>query len=164
MANSLPTEPGILATETCQAASLDGLDDLIDVPDYAGLSLGTTFTVEAWVYWNGTDTNRYQALAGQTSGNASGTHEWFFGLASSISTACGGGGYPTGALVWDMFGGGACSHSNSAVPIGAWTHVAAVYNGGQVTFYIDGVEDTTVTRSSVRSQTGSENLALGWQS
>lgn len=163
VSNSPPTAPTISVEETCNSVSFDGVDDLIEVTDYAGTSLGTSFTVEAWVFWDGTDSNRYQVIAAQTSGNASGTHEWMFAVATSSSTACGGG-YSAGVLLWDMFGGGACSHSTAALPSDDWAHVAAVYSGGQTTLFIDGVEGTTVTRSATRSQLGSESLTLGWGS
>ena len=161
--NSAPSAPVVAIEETCHSAAFDGVDDLIEVSSYAGLTLGSTFTVEAWVYWEGTDTNRYQTIAAQTSGSASGTHEWHFSLASSTSTACGGG-YPVGALVWDMFNSGACSHTNTAIPSGTWTHVAAVYSGGETTLFINGQDDTVVTRTLSRSQSGSESLTLGWGS
>ena len=161
--NSPPTTPEITIEETCHSVSFDGVDDLVEVSNYAGNVLGTTFTVEAWVYWNGTDTNRYQVVASQTSGSNTGRHEWILALASSSSTACGGG-YDPGALVMDMFGGGACSYSSNPVPSDVWTHVAAVYSGGQVTLYIDGVADTNVTRSATRSQASTETLTFGWGS
>jgi hypothetical protein len=161
--NTPPETPEISIEETCHSVSFDGVDDLVEVSSYAGNVLGTSFTVEAWVYWNGTDTNRYQVVASQTSGSNTGTREWILALASSSSTACGGG-YVQGALVMDMFGGGACSYSTDPVPADVWSHVAAVYSGGQVTLFIDGVEDTNVTRTSTRSQASTETLTFGWGS
>ena len=163
ISNTPPTAPDLVLEETCAAVELDGVDDAIDVADYAGLTMGSAFTLEAWVFWDGSDSNRYQTLFAQNSGNASGTHEWHFAVASSSSTACGGS-YTEGALLMDMWNSGACSHSTTTLTAGTWQHVAAVYSGGQVSLFIDGTESTTVPRSASRTQAGSEPLSIGWGS
>ena len=105
------------------AASLDGVNDRIDVPAL-GTFYKTAFTLEAWVRKQGA--NKDVAVVGSwdSSGGPMIWVDWSSGrykltLGSGPSTYLDSGRSPT---------------------IGAWEHVAATYDGSTARFYVDGAE------------------------
>ena len=117
------------------AIALDGVDDYVAIRDfYYNDVTYSAMTVEAWVRTSdggnqviaSYDRNRYWRL--EINGNGAGTGQVGFDIMTDA-----------GQL---DFG------SVARVDDGAWHHVAAVYDNGTVSIYIDGVLDNSTTRGS----------------
>lgn len=88
---------------------------------FSAITTGTTFTYAAWIF--PTSSGGFQNLF--TEGGAQGL--WF----------------GEGAFIIYYFGG---EHFNTTpITLNVWHHIAVVNNGGNVTFYVDGVADGTIT-------------------
>ena len=105
------------------AASLDGVNDRIDVPAL-GTFYKTAFTLEAWVRKQGT--NKDVAVVGSWD-SSGGPMIWVDWSSGRYKLTLGNG--PSTYL-----------DSGRSPSIGAWEHVAATYDGSTARFYVDGVE------------------------
>jgi len=103
----------------------DGTGDYLTVPSNAALAVGSTFTVECWVYR--TVGSTIQWLAGNNAG--SGNTNWLLEIEAN-NTVYGGG--------W-----GSGTQTVSTVPVAAWTHIAMVCDSGSLKIYIDGIQSGT---------------------
>jgi hypothetical protein len=103
----------------------DGAGDYLTVPSNAALAVGSTFTVECWVYR--TVGSTIQWLAGNNAG--SGNTKWLLEIEAN-NTVYGGG--------W-----GSGTQTVSTVPVAAWTHIAMVCDSGSLKIYIDGIQSGT---------------------
>ncbi|MHC4641347.1 MAG: LamG domain-containing protein, partial [Planctomycetota bacterium] len=110
---------GKLAT----ALQFDGVDDFVDVPHAAILTVDTEVTVMAWINTSrhgGPGTEGWQGIIAK--GNT--TRSYSFYTQSS------------GALHFSTAGTG--SSSSTQVPLNEWVHVCAMVVGGQHVYYING--------------------------
>ncbi len=131
------------------ALSFDGVNDYVSCPNDVSLNVPAGLTISAWVYMNATGV--YPAVV--TKG--AGANDWGYCLQFKSDTR-----------KIDLFLENANeSWVNSAktpVPLGQWTHIAAVYNGVDVLqYYFNGTPDGiyTVTGGSIKSN--SANLLIG---
>ncbi len=111
------------------ALAFDGVDDYVEIPHAASLTVSTEVTVMAWI-----NTSRYR-------GGPVGGADWQAILAKSndprsysFYT------YTDGTLHFSTTSGGAYVGSNSTgtVPLSEWVHVAAMVIGGRHRYYING--------------------------
>lgn len=107
----------------------DGSGDYLTAPSDAALAVGSTFTVECWVYR--TVGSTVQWIAGNNAG--SGSTSWLLEIEADNTVY--GGGWTTG------------TQTSSTVPVAAWTHIAMVCNSGSLKIYINGVQSGTAATS-----------------
>ncbi|MBJ7427349.1 MAG: cadherin-like beta sandwich domain-containing protein, partial [Bacteroidia bacterium] len=108
-----------------------GSSQFVSVPHSSSINLGSTFTIEAWVNYSGTnrtiiDKGNYDFL---WSLNANGNSNYM-------------GFYNLNTNAW--------RYSTTAVPQNTWTHVAITLSGGTLTFYINGVASGTASVSATQ--------------
>jgi hypothetical protein len=130
-----------------QAFSLDGVNRYITAPDSPSLSLADEFTLEARVSFNAT--NRQQAIIEKY--DVPGRNGYFIRL------------LPDGRLyssVCDAVTCGINAVSATVLAPSTWYHVAAVYNGGSIRIYVDGVLDGLIVTDRTLTD-GSANLKIG---
>jgi hypothetical protein len=108
----------------------DGTGDYLTVPSNAALAVGSTFTVECWVYR--TVGSTIQWLAGNNAG--SGNTNWLLEIEANNTVY--GGGWSSG------------TQTVSTVPVAAWTHIAMVCDSGSLKIYINGIQSGTAGSGS----------------
>src|SRR5687767_3324758 len=110
------------------ALRFDGLDDYVQVPETASLTLSNAVTFEAWVHPEGdvcTDT-----ILSRGHGGTAAT-DYIFQLGYDGASCAG--------RKLAFFGAGAWDASISPIPSNTWTHVAVTFDGTNKRFYINGV-------------------------
>jgi hypothetical protein len=119
----------------------------------------TAFTVEAWVYLTGNSPANGASLCRATiidGGSQSGSNP------SSWNFSIDGDGTTTGTgLYFEMKDSSSTSYSAScsvSISTAGWHHVAVVRNGATITFYLDGVAQTTASNTI-----GNTTFAMGAQ-
>jgi peptidoglycan/xylan/chitin deacetylase (PgdA/CDA1 family) len=133
--------PGALTGDANTAATFDGVNDHVRVPDAAGLDLTDTFTLEAWVKRSSTGGTRTIIDKGETS--------YSFRLAAN------------GSLL--LRKNAVATLATSTTPITdttAWHHVAAVKSPTTVKLYIDGQDVTGAVTQQTMANTATA-LTLG---
>jgi hypothetical protein len=143
---------------------LDGQSSYVDLGAAPGLG-STTFTLEAWILRQGpglaVSTGEISAIPILTKGRDEAGGEgnnldlnWFLGLRES-----------DGVLVADFEdeNTGANHPVAGTTPIlpGAWTHVAAAYDGGTWTLYVNGTLEATDAPGAVPRADSLEHAAIG---
>jgi fibronectin type 3 domain-containing protein len=109
------------------ALSFDGTNDLVTVPDAAALDLTGGMTLEAWVNPNRISGSWRTVLLKEQPG----------GMSYALYAA-GSGGLPGGYIV---SGGDEFSALGpSTLPLNAWTHLAATYDGSTLRTYVNGTQ------------------------
>jgi len=120
-------QPGALAGDPDTAVLLDGVDDVVRVPDAAGLDMGDQFTLEGWI--KRSSDAKSHALFNKGSG----------GLHLVVMNA--GAGNKVHLRKTNV---STIATSTAAVPAdGLFHHIAATKIGTTVKIYVDGVEGTT---------------------
>jgi hypothetical protein len=138
------------------AVSFDGTGDSLSLAYNADWTLGSTWTIEAFIYLNAIS-NSYSVIASQHTGSGGG-NIWFFAVAG---TSNGTSGYRKG-LEWYSSGGQINSSGNPVIDVGKWHHVAISSNSGTATMYVDG---KNVGSGSVGTfPTASNSLYIGHNS
>jgi Concanavalin A-like lectin/glucanases superfamily len=130
-----------------QAFSLDGVSRFITAPDSPSLSLTEEFTLEARVYL--TATNRQQAIIEKY--DAPGRNGYLLRL------------HPDGRLASTMCDPSGCDIAaigGTVLAPNTWYHVAAVYNGGSIRIYINGILDGLIVTNRTLTD-GNANLKIG---
>ncbi|MFC1788117.1 LamG-like jellyroll fold domain-containing protein [Patescibacteria group bacterium] len=128
-----------------QAFSFDGSDDYIEMNASSDFDIGTSFTIDAWVY---PDTLKNYATV--VSKNIPGTGAGYTYMA--IIHGNGAMGIYTPASGWKLSTAG-------IVPAETWTHVAWVYDSGTLDFYVNGNLDSS-TSVSISDRT-SDTMKIG---
>ena len=126
-----------------RAISFDGVNDFVSVPDAASLDLTTGMTLEAWVYPTALGSLWRTAVLKEA------PSFFVYGLYANE-----GAGRPSGHVViagTDLDVRGA----QNAVPLNAWTHLAATYDGTTLRLYVAGLQVATrAVTGSMANSTG----------
>jgi PKD repeat protein len=125
-----------------RALKFNGKSDWVTVDHSASLNLTKGMTLEAWVYPTASTSTPATLLMKEASGTAS------YRIYSNISGAG-----PTSAV--NIGGAGKILSSGSKLPVNAWSHVAATYDGATHKLYVDG----KLVKSA--PQTGSIDTSTG---
>ena len=114
---------------TGSALAFDGTNDQVAVGTNTVLDvLNAPFTMEAWVY---PTTTKYNTIISKGDGNGQANNgEYIFQVSNNGKLAL----HNTAVNGW--------KYSNGTIPNNQWTHVAAVYNGTNTYFYINGLLDS----------------------
>ncbi|MEO7312809.1 MAG: FG-GAP-like repeat-containing protein [Chitinophagaceae bacterium] len=96
----------------------------ITVPHSAGISLGATFSMEAWVNFSGINRTILDK----------GDYDFLWQLGANGNA---------GKMGFYSRNTGSWSYATGTVPENTWTHVAITLSGGTLTFYINGVASGT---------------------
>jgi hypothetical protein len=112
-----------IAGDPNTAATFDGTNDYVNVPDSAALKPATQVSVEAWVKPNAGIPN-YRSVATKTStnswNNGYGMYAWSGGIDFWVNDDAN-----------DVL--------TIALPTGSWSHVVGTFNGTSVRIYLNGV-------------------------
>jgi hypothetical protein len=121
----------------------------LNTPDNAVFTVGSgDFTIEAWVFWQGTGTN---TITGQI--NSAGSSQISYLFRTNATNNLTGG-------VWS----GATSYiatSTGTLTKNQWNHVAFVRVGNTTRLYINGVQDGTANVTGVTVTDSTEGLSIG---
>ncbi len=126
-----------LGVQVDNSRTFDGVNDYVQVPDYAGINPGAgAFTIDAWI--NHTGANGVRVIADKrAASNIIPSLGYLFFLSN-------------GTLLTQLGNGVTFANYNSglAVPANTWVHVATVYRPTPVptlTMYVNGVASPTIT-------------------
>jgi glucose/arabinose dehydrogenase len=111
-----------------RALSFDGTNDRVDVPDAESLDLTTGMTLEAWVKPT-TNANWRTVILKER-----GTNDLLYALYGSNGSK---------PRTENFTGVENTAAGTSALPLNAWSHLAATYDGTNLRFYVNGVLVTT---------------------
>jgi hypothetical protein len=119
------------------ALQFDGLDDYVSVPNSPNLN-PNPFTISAWAKVEGNQGNYRTVVASRDADSgyilyAAGNDHWQFWVGNGS--------------VWTPING-------SQVVSSKWTHLAGVYDGSKMTFYVDGVAQGSPIAVSLRKNDG----------
>ena len=120
----------------------DGTDDYLEIPNSDDWDLGTTWTIECWVY--------FESLTDYDTIVAQGSNGWYM---SGV----------VGAKMqfYDFDGGEIIESASSSLSTTTWHHVAIVNNGGTAQWYIDG--SASGSTASFNASNHSGTLQIGSQ-
>jgi len=118
---------GASTAATARSVEFDGSNDYLSIPDNDDFDLGTSFTIEAWIYPDpGTiQSGYYGMICSQRN------PDWYIAIR---------GDGPDHMQYYD--GNSAHQSAANSIKEGQWTHVAFVNNNGTPTWYINGVAST----------------------
>jgi hypothetical protein len=122
----------------------DGTGDYLSIPTSAPLVLsGSVWTMECWVYPTfALSTSPYQVVICKRVGASAASYDFYFNLNSGYLSFYNGTGY-----------------NSSALPIiGAWNHIAAVYDGTNINLFMNGVR---VLQTATANPDNGGNLYIG---
>lgn len=137
------------------AVNLDGLDDYVSIPASAAVSQLNTFTIEAWVYWNGGGNGCIYSETVQGNNNP---------MFSISPRSADGGGIE---LVFrdNSTTGLVLQPATAVVPVNSWVHVAIVRTSAtNIKTYINGVlkDDANFTAPSAWTP-DKVNIGIRWR-
>jgi len=144
------SEPTLVGGKFGNALSFDGTLRYVQVPDSLSLNIvGNQLTFEAWIY---PQTQKQQLILCKLTSAAAGYLGYEFQLDSANRFQFWLGGTSQTYIQW---------WGTKAVPLNAWTHVAATYDGINVKIYINGIwKEQFVVTGNIGSSLG-EPLRLG---
>lgn len=124
--------------------ALDGVSGYFEVPDSSSLKVANRITLSAWIKTTSNSLLQQILVHGGTTG--------VYGLKLLAN----------GRLKMSITGGGVADTmtGNSVIPAGVWTHVAAVYDGSQMSLYVNGALDNSKP-SSVGLSADASTLRIG---
>jgi hypothetical protein len=125
------------------SAIFNGSSDYLTLADNAAWDLPGDFTVECFVYLNGSQNNK--TFLTQFSSTAGGLSLALFTSGNRLS-------FGAALIAYDVT-------STGGVPINQWAHVAAVRSGSSLKLYINGVNDGTATQT--RTYGSADPLGIG---
>ncbi|HEX6154024.1 MAG TPA: LamG-like jellyroll fold domain-containing protein [Solirubrobacterales bacterium] len=108
-----------------RALSFDGVNDRVDVPDAASLDLSTGMTLEAWV--RPTTNAGWRTAIIKERGTA--------GLLYALYTSNG-----SKPRTENFTGTDNAAAGTAALPLNAWSHIAATYDGTTLRFFVNGTQ------------------------
>jgi len=108
------------------ALSFDGIDDAVSVPDSASLDLTNGMTIEAWVY--PTSVTGFRTVAFKENRVAGHQAYSLYGPGTSSRSATE---LATGSTYTTL-------SSSQSLPLNAWTHIAATFDGTTMRIYQNG--------------------------
>jgi fibronectin type 3 domain-containing protein len=124
------------------ALSFDGVNDWVTIPDANALDLTTAMTLEAWVRPSALVADWTSVVFKEQSGN------YAYALYANTGTSRPSANAVTGGTDHDIRG-------TAALPLNAWTHLAATYDGANLRLYVGGVlVGTQVATGSIVTSTG----------
>jgi chitodextrinase len=127
------------------ALVFDGTSSYVTVADRAALDLTTALTVEAWVYPTSSSAGSAAIVAKERTGG---------GMPYGLETT---GGAPDAYV---NVGATASSGGAAALPLNAWSHVAATYDGTTLALYVNGTQVSSATAAGPLS-TSADPLRIG---
>ncbi len=120
-------------------------------------------TIESWIKWDGHDGHLWYPIASQGWGSSS-TARFFFAVSGTGGPDCSGVPGP-GYLHFEVhtaYSTGLCVASDEILIPGAWQHVAAVFDAGEVRLYIEGNEvGSESTSDDTLHDASSSDVLLG---
>jgi glucose/arabinose dehydrogenase len=126
-----------------QALSFDGVNDWVTINDSAGLDLTSGMTLEAWVWptsQSGWETVIFKEMAGD--------HAYVLYSYTDNAT-----GRPTATI--RRAAGSSTASGSAVIPVNAWTHLAATYDGAMLRFYVNGaLTGSTAATGAIVTTTG----------
>jgi len=137
-------------TQTGSCLTLDGTNDQVLMGTNASLDvLNAPFTMEAWVY---PTTTKYNTIISKGDGNGIANNgEYIFQVSNSNYLSL----YNTSVNGW--------KYSTTTVPLNQWSHVAAVFDGKNTYFYINGVISGFSASSTNTANSSGYNFYVGRQ-
>lgn len=127
------------------ALLFNGTSALVSIPDAASLHLSNTMTLEAWVYPN--------SITGSWTDVIMKRNDDYYLEASSTTGSVSAVG---GSFATTLFG-------TTALPVGAWSHLAATYDGTTMRLYVNGVQVNSQPQTGTMALSGGP-LSLGGDS
>ncbi|WP_420576463.1 BspA family leucine-rich repeat surface protein [Ekhidna sp.] len=132
------------AGESNNALNFDRTDDYVDLGNPPILQQGDDLTLEAWVYWNGDNSQPHTIISRATSGEASADNVLYLFQINSDGRV---------RLFYEYDAGlDVDAYSTNAIPTNTWVHVAVTRETGPSTaadtrtrFYINGQLDGEIT-------------------
>ena len=136
----------------------NGSTDKITASTSTSYNMGSdAFTVECWVYWNGTSTY-YQNIVGSNSagftGNATFLRVWGTSAPTSALRSKVGIGNPT-------HDGTSSVYSSSSLTPNTWNHIAATRSSGIIRIFINGVLEGTGVSDTSTYDFGDNGICIG---
>ncbi|MBL8000497.1 MAG: LamG domain-containing protein, partial [Flavobacteriales bacterium] len=132
---------GTISGASAEALQLDGVGDHVVVPDNNALDPGAgDFTISFWVRKDAA-TNNWQnsfAMGKWTSGSVPGSNEWAVSLANGPFNNIPSFSLESGTNMVLVTG-------TTPMPVGTWTHIAAVRDGNTALLYMNGVLQASQT-------------------
>ncbi len=139
----------------------DGSGDYLTTPQNAAFNIGTgQFTVEAWVYWNGTTIGAGgYGIISLGNGANGGSPVTYVGWTIQINFDTGG--KPT----WYRYDGTEYSYASSVnLPSNQWVHLAVSRNSSNtLSFWMNGVRVYTGTVTTSFNNVNSDPLNIGYR-
>ncbi len=134
------------------ALSFDGIDDKVDLGNPANLQLlGTSLTIEAWIYPTSWRTNVWEGDIVVKEQNNHGGYMFRAGDNGKLNFAFGNG------TTWNEL-----TTTSGALSLNTWQHVAATYDGVKVRLYKNGVRIDSINYSSNLVGNANSCVIGGW--
>jgi hypothetical protein len=132
---------GPLAADGDTAASFDAVDDDVVGPDAFGYAGRAPMSVDFWLNPSTAGQNAWRPIVDKQSGTSTSRDGWAVWLGPANDATYG------NRIAFDRWLG--TTHDfysgNVQLPVGSWSHVAVTYDGTTITFYVNGVYDTSGT-------------------
>lgn len=127
-----------------KAASFNGTSSYIVIPNDPELNPTSAITLEAWIYPRTYGQQGYGTIIGK-----SWYYSYWFGFNSNGFLRF----YPAGTA--SRFDG------ITPIPLNKWTHVAATYDGSNITLYVNGVLDNSSSAITTPIVPNTDSLMIG---
>jgi hypothetical protein len=132
----------------------DGTDDRLVMPSNPELNLSSgNFTIEAWVYWTGSNANAKLLSKDGASGSSYAQYNLGMNGSGYISASVGSG---NGVGYFQAI------TSNTLLPTNQWVHIAFVKNGTNLSLYQNGTSVASATQSGTMVD-GAKPLLIGYE-
>jgi hypothetical protein len=138
-----------LPNSVARALLFDGGDDWVTIPDNSALDLQGDFTIEAWVQLPNSQPNSGNTSPIVSKGPSEADRLQCYYLAVE---------HPTNSLILIISDGSAAQalRGRRNLGTGAWTHVAAVRSADSLALYVDGLHESSATRTILQSANGAD--------